>query len=743
FIEGWAKPYYEYCEANHLQLTGHYWEHEWPVPRLSPDNMAMAAFAQMPGIDCLMNQWGTGPHAQFGNNRAVKEIRSVANQLGSRRTLSETYGAGGWDLTFGNQKRIADWEFALGISFINQHLSYMTIMGARKRDHPLSFSYHEPWWPAYRIMGDYLGRLSVVMSRGEQMNRILILEPTTTAWMHYSPGAPSQKLTAVGLDFTDFVNRLEAAQVEYDLSSERILQDHGRAENRKMVVGMRSYEIFVLPAAMENLNGPTLGLLSRYLEAGGRVLCLSEGIGFVDGKPSDGPAKLASAHPSGWVFKTADETIEELTEACAPDIRFSNVEGDPGMFFHHRRELPDAELLFLANIHSTEGIRGQFEAHGRSIESWDAFTGDVSPYPSALQGGRVAVKFEIPPGGSRLFCLRPKKGPRLEEKEIRWGEHVPDDALAIRPGSPNVLVLDYCDLTIGDKEEKGLYFYEAQRLAYRHHGIERNPWDSAVQYGTNILDLDDFGPDSGFEAAYGFGIATGVDLSSLELVIERPALYHVYVNEQKVEPTPDRWWLDRANGVFEIGSRCRPGRNRIALKASPFTIHTELEPITILGDFGLESMDKGFLIVPAALLKLGPWSDQGRPLYSGGVGYSKTYTLGPPDPMRERFIVRLGDWRGSVAEVRVNGKTAGFILGPPFESDVTNSLGAGRNTVEIVVFGTLKNTLGPHHDDPALGTAWPGMFQKGAEGGCPAGSAYSVVGYGLFEDFKLLSRTLD
>jgi len=43
--------------------------------------------------------------------------------------MSETYGAGGWDLRFFDQKRIADWEFALGVNFINPHLSYMTIMG--------------------------------------------------------------------------------------------------------------------------------------------------------------------------------------------------------------------------------------------------------------------------------------------------------------------------------------------------------------------------------------------------------------------------------------------------------------------------------------------------------------------------------------------------------------------------------------------------------------------------------------
>jgi hypothetical protein len=105
-------------------------------------------------------------------------------------------------------------------------------------------------------------------------------------------------------------------------------------------------------------------------------------------------------------------------------------------------------------------------------------------------------------------------------------------------------------------------------------------------------------------------------------------------------------------------------------------------------------------------------------------------------------MVRLGEWLGSVAEVKVGGKSAGFIFRAPFELDITDFISAGQNTVSVTVFGTLKNTLGPHHNNPPLGTAWPGMFQKGPEGGYPPGSSYSIVGYGLFQDFKLLSRTV-
>ncbi len=742
FIENWARPYFEYCAANSLHLTGHYWEHEWPDPSGSPDNMAMAAFAQMPGIDCLMNQWATGPYAQFGNARAVKEVRSVANQLGYTRTLSETYGAGGWDLTFFDQKRIADWEFALGINLINQHLSYVSIMGARKRDHPQSFSYHEPWWHAYRTMGDYLARLSLVMSKGRQSNTILVLEPTTTAWMHYSAGAASEKLESIGNGFADFLNRLEAAQVEYDLASENTLKDHGRAEGRLLAVGESSYDVFVIPADLENLDTSTLNLLGLYLEGGGKVLCLAPTIGYVDGRPSDEPAKIAAEHPVNWRSIAADDSIPELAAACAPQIQFFDLAGDAGMFFHHRRVLADAELVFLANIHTAQKMSGRFAVRGRAVETWDPFSGRISPCDSELKEDKATVPFELPPGGSRLYCILPKKAPRPEDREYRWGEHIPDNQLVIRAEAPNVLTIDYCDLKLGDKVLKDLYFYDAQLRAFQHHGLERNPWDSAVQYRTNILDLDKFPAESGFEATYWYEADEGTDLSYLRLVVERPELYRVMINGREVEPLPSEWWLDRAFGIFEIGPFSRPGRNSVTLRASPFTIHTELEAVYLLGDFALKSGDKGFVLTPGTGLALGPWSEQGRPLYSGGVSYSKTYTLSQPDPRSERFFVKLGRWLGSVAQVRVNGKSVGFIVCPPFELEITDSLTAGQNTVSVVVFGTLKNTLGPHHNSPELGTAWPGMFQKGEEGGYPPGSAYSVVGYGLFEDFKVRSKTM-
>lgn len=220
FVDRWAKPMSAYCDRKGMLWTGHYWEHDWPSMYQGGDNMAMYAWHQMPAIDMLFNQYNDqSPQAQFGNVRAVKELRSAANQTGCVRTLSETYGGGGWDETFRDFKRLGDWEYALGVNFMNQHLSHMTIAGARKYDYPPVFTRLSPWWEDYKVLNDYFARLSLVLSQGEQMNDILVLEPTTTIWLYYSYVMNDPRCMEIGSAFQRFVTTLEKAQAEYDLGS--------------------------------------------------------------------------------------------------------------------------------------------------------------------------------------------------------------------------------------------------------------------------------------------------------------------------------------------------------------------------------------------------------------------------------------------------------------------------------------------------------------------------------------------
>jgi hypothetical protein len=743
FIEGWAKPYYDYCTSRNLKLTGHYWEHEWPWPVMNPDNMATTAYAHMPGIDILMNEFKTDMHAQFGNARAVKEIRSIANQLGRERTLSETFGAGGWEMPFADQKRIADWEYALGVNFMNQHLMYVTLAGARKRDHPLSFSYHEPWWKFYGPLADYYGRLSVALTAGEQQNDILILEPTTTAWMHAAVGQPNPVLDSIGTMFQNFTGTLEAAQVEYDLGSEDILRNHGSVAGKLLTVGLRSYGLVVLPAGMENIEESTVALLRQYAANGGTVLCCGNVPRFVNARANSSMQTLFAENAAACIRLQGETAIAAINRLSPPALLFRDSNGASASFpllFHHRRTLEDRELLFLANT-NTGGQSGQIVARARSCEQWDPFTGVASPHASTADGEGIAINFSLPPGGSLLLSLSSVAGKPVVNTPDTWTEVRPRGATAIRRVAPNVLTLDHCDLTLDGKTEKDLYFYEAQRKAFVHHGLDRNPWDNAVQYRTSILDRDTFAVSTGSEATFHCIMADGVNRSSLRAVVERPEIFRVAVNGTPVKASRKEWWLDRAFGVYDIGSLMKPGDNAITVSSSPFTIHSELEPVYITGDFVLENAARGFQMKRAGTVRAGAWNEQGMPFYADGVSYTGEFELPQGGRNARRSAVRLGEWRGVVADVTVNGRDAGIIAFPPYELDVTKALKPGKNIVTVTVYGSLKNTLGPHHGDPPPGMAWPGSFQKSGGQKPAPGSTYSTVGYGLFEPFALRQVT--
>jgi len=767
FIEHWARPYHDYCASNHLEFTGHYWDHDWPDCSGVPDNMAMYAWHQLPAIDCLMNQYSEHTHAQFGNARMVRELSSIANQLGLNRTLCETYGAGGWDLRFEDMKRIGDWLEVLGVNTINQHLSYVTIRGARKRDHPQSFSYHEPWWRDYHISAEYFARLSAGLSQGQQVNRILLIEPTTTAWMHQGDSSALGKL---GDEFFKVVMALEAAQIEYDIGCEDVIARHGSivpayarpaviaahsatmtlARHSELRVGNREYSRIIIPPLTENLNGKTMALLEELSQAplGGRIFSLSDPPARVDGARSDRGDKLAKT--GSWRKVDLAEIVDRLSkEPAAEGFSIRRSPRDKGILFHHRRRLADGELVFFVNTSIDSPSAGAFCSQMRGAQRWDLYTGKTEPYPCEQTSTGITGEFSLPPSGSLLLLLSSESGPPAPVRQEVLSVLSPSGPTEVRRCQPNVLTLDYVDITAGGEIRSNIYFYQANQFAFQKNGMDRNPWDSAVQFKDELISKK-FPADSGFEASYRFTIQGAVP-ANLDIVIERPDLYYITCNGLPVGTSSD-WWLDRSFGRIPIASMAHTGDNIVTLKASPFTIYHELEPAYLLGDFSLEPTDRGFVVAPEAPLRLDPtkgWDTQGHPFYSAGVTYREQFNLEKSGGAmrrlaefansrpRQRYFVHLPKWRGSVAEVRVNGKSAGLIDAPPWDCEVTRWTKSGQNTVEVKVIGTLKNTLGPHHGKPALGAAWPSAFHKAPESGPPPGAEYSTVAYGLFEPFVI------
>lgn len=733
FIDRWAKPWYSYCEEKGLKFTGHYWEHEWPNMRPGGDNMAMYAWHHVPAVDMLFNQWNDStPRAQFGNVRSIKELASAANQTGRQRKLSETYGGSGWELSFTDMKRNGDWEFALGVNLMNQHLTYFSMAGARKYDYPPTFDYHEPWWNNYKYLNDHYARLSLALSSGKQVNDILVIEPTTTTWLYDSYVKRNPKSGETGQSFQTFVTRLEKNQVEYDLGSEKMMSDLGSVSKGKLIIGQAAYSKVVIPPMTENLNLGTYKLLEKFLAKGGTIIAFSKPE-LINGSPDERLNKLFRSKSDKIIIKD-NLTEDVLNQFFKNDaIDFNKIKG--GDLYHQRRIMSDGQVLFLVNSSLTEDANGSASVIGGDALEMNTLTGEISGYECHSEGKKINLSWSIPPAGSLLLFIPDAEKTTYPHKPKSGEQAIVQSAypVTVTRNTENALMIDFCDLQIGDEVTKDLHTYYATDKVFRFYGFNGNPWNTSVQFRTNTVDRDTFGVNSGFTAIYHFNIKEKFDLSNIRAVVERPSLWKVTVNGVDMKPETGEWWLDRSFGIFEIGAVLHTGDNTLTLKASPMKVHAEVEPVYITGDFSVDPSAKGWNIkAPVRVYNLGSWKSQGLPFYSWGVTYSKEFDIKNADGI---WTVGLGKWNGTVAEVTVNGQKATVIAFPPYITDVTGLIKQGTNKIEVKVTGSLKNLLGPHHNNPAPGLVSPGSWRNVRT--YPSGTDYQMIDYGLFEEFKL------
>ncbi len=747
FVERWSKPWYDYTEANNLNWTGHYWEHGWPNPSHAADHMILYAYHQVPGIDMLFNDRENRPD-QFGNIMAARELLSIANQFGRHRTLSETYGASGWDLDFEAMKRLGDWEYAGGVNLMNQHLAYMTTKGARKRDFPQSISWHASWWPHYHHLAGHYARLSVALSSGQNLNNILVINPTTTTWMYFTPEYDKGYLGAAGItksyadDFKAFIKLLEKEKIEYDLGSEMVIREFATEDEGQFVIKNRKYEKVILGPHVENLNRKTVELIGSYLSNGGILYYHQVLPRLVEAEPSDEIIKLAEKYPA--LVKKIDENSKSLKKSFTNTTFELLSASQPDDLVHQRRMLEDGQLIFMTNFSENNVNEVNFKASGRSVSRLNSFTGEVTSFPCQKEGAHLVVSFNLHPGESMLLFFHNRKtnSDEAPEEKIEYSKEFPGSDLQVIRNNENVLVLDYCELKVAGRHFENINYLHATDSIFKFHGfeisdIDHNPWNFAVQYKSETLDRNkDFSSNSGFEAIFPFQTGSNYDLKPVKIAIEYGHLYTVRLNGEIIEEDKSLDYFDHSINVYPVKREMlQKGKNEIHLSIHPMHVHAELERIFVLGDFDVVPYSGGFEIQNSSKLTFGNWVTQGLPFYPESVSYKKKFTFGK-DEQPAKIV--LDEWQGAVAAVKVNGKEAGIIGWQPYELIVDDYIVAGDNEIEVLIYGTPRNLLGPHYNNPPKGIATPWSWNN-APSSQPAGSEYSFATYGLLNDYKIFT----
>jgi hypothetical protein len=768
WMENWALPLERWCDEHDIALTGHYLEHDWPCPYATPGHVHLLAHMHWPGTDMLetfllaghedhdIQNFAPAPDGQEPHGLVyLRQVHSVANQLGKKRVLDECWGAGGHDSTPADWARIGRWLIVHGVNLLNPHLSLLTIRGTRKTDHPQTFSDHSPWFEHIGPFNDELSRLCWASNQGTIEQRILLLDPLTTGFCQSrkadclpSSFSESSRHTAaapptgegflrplasvqnIQQEFGDLAQGLSDAQVDFDIGDEYVMEEFGQIAGSTLALGAQTYQLLLWPGCMTNLRAATATMLEEYLEHGGQLFGVRPERVTVNGRPSPFLQTLDErfAKTCRW-FAGNNEVVTAVQQHVTPRLQ---VEQPPATgLAHMRRVLPNGELFVVVNS-SAKPIDSpiRVETARSHLYHLDPSTGKIHPLPVSQSSGGLASHLHLNPRAATVLLATDEQLGGEEPARIApiVSSGTPLHLVSISPGAPNVLVIDSCELSINGEVGEREAVYAANRRLWQAHGFETNGWSAVIQYRDQVVARNrSMAPESGGTATYRVEIAEGVDPSSIHLAVETPELWRIAVNGQVVDSANGERWLDEHIRAIPVGHLLHAGPNAITLAGRPFDVRREIDQIYLLGDFTARPTNPGYRIDAPQSLALGPWRDQGYPFYDRDIAYTFELPSGQPGTL----TLNADDWVGSILVIEQEGKIVARLWEPPYQIPLDPAQG---RQVTLRVVGLPKNLLGPFHaPGKPRRRAWPAMWLGPDVPTEPQpGEAYDLLDLGLF-----------
>lgn len=714
FTDGYMGVIGKWCKENGCKLTGHMVLEEDYYEHILANGCCMPSyeFMDIPGMDHLCRGM---PSLQ-----TEMQLSSVANQLGKKQILSETFAACGWNISFEDMRRIYEHQMVHGINLLCQHLEGYSLRGIRKRDYPASLFAHQPWWKDYKVFNDAVSRIGMLISEGEVSFNILVLHTVESGWL---VSDDREETDSYAKKLCEVMNALERAQLHYHLGESRIMARHGKVENGRLIIGTQSYSAVVVPPA-NCLDENTFNMLLEFKKQGGTVIFSEEIPEYINGIKSGRVKDLAK----NCVISDADGIPGNIPEECRLlSLRIAD-ESQSGFIHTTVRRFPDIDMTMYYICNSGEKQNGvTLTVNGKSADIFDAVSGETAPATFENRGEKIEIQNEIPSNSSVIFFVYGKK--ECESAIPARGSEKTDvsDKLKgewrVSGGDLNSLTLDFCDLLVNGKT------------------VSENMPVSDVQ---DIL--CSFGKAVKAETVFHFNIKeTG--FKTCKLLIETPEIFDIFLNGSKLTESADGYSHDVSFKTVDIYKYLKPGENELRLCCdfkqseavykmleeiktfesvkNKLTYDMEIEAVYLEGDFGVftdnrfESIERGALRTKGGFyigrapesVTDGPLQPQGYPFFAGSITLSKSVVLSAGEA--KNAVIEFVKMPSIVTDVRVNGKKAGKIMWKPYSVDISQFAKEGENEIEITLTGSLRNLLGPFHlDEGETYTALPFYFFK-------------------------------
>lgn len=705
FLKNFAEKLYSWHNENGLKLTGHYVEERTMFTQMlnNAGIMPYYEFMHMPGIDWLCRR--------YLRVSAVRQMTSVAEQLGKEYALTESFAMTGWDVTPKELKSIADYQYVYGVNVMCQHLLPYSERGERKTDYPTHFTPFNAWYKrGIKELNRYLDALGQWIRTGKENVTVGILFPIRSAYLDYdySDWNSTENLDISYID--DGCEKLANHRIGFHILDETLLGKYGGVQNGKITLGACAYETLVLSKTYV-IDKKTDEILREFVAQGGKVLLIDEKPYLVDGLPAN------------FDYLQSNVTWEEIY--AQNEYKVSST----SPFLHTSlRVVNGKKYVFAVNV-GDEEIVTSFSVGKTNLNAlYNVVSGEMS---------YLGNYFVIPPKESVIVCEyegEQRLIPSYETVEIGSGEY------SIVDFNANYLALDFACLSydgVNFEEPRSIQGIFDKLLEKRYNGDITLKYTFTVKDVPNEISLlmEDVqtvsaklnGKPIGFDGVsklneiYSTANLAGTIVQGVnELIVK----YKFYQNENV-------YFVLFGEGVSEGLRNC-------------MTYDTMLTVPYLSGKFGVYSDDfrKGdtdislhadTFYIGKSPRKVKNLVEEGFPFFAGNVTLQTSFQAN-----LDNVKIKLNG-RFHFAEVIVNSKPAGTLAFTDI-LDVSPYVQKGENRLELKLYSGNRNLLGPHHvlNEDIDSEVGPGVFalsEDWVDDGSGIGftSRYSFIKFGLFD----------
>jgi hypothetical protein len=665
FEENFSRRLGQWCAGHGLAFTGHLnFANFLDFTRVG-NPMAQFRHWQWPGMDILTDQ--------VAKLAAFKMTSSAAHQFGGR-VICETYGCTGWDWPLERHRFQSGWQFCLGVDFRCHHLSHYSLAGWGKKDYPASIAHHSPWFEDYNQIEDHCGRLSYALTRGWYAARILVLSPYETVTglyrgHHFGPTDPVKEKLEYLNEVWEKINRtLIEHHIDFDYGDEGQLCENGLCRDGKITLGAMEYDrVLVLPG--HDPDPRTLAML----EEGGIA-------------PTYLPENLPETLPEEW----------------SDGLRITCGGSNAAQVWSTRRFDGEKTILFLQSMADERMEPEVTVSCAGPVLLMAEDDGSLIRIPAETLEGELRFRLTLEPGANALVLL----GYEAEAEELPGPMpartlELPADGYRYTLEEPNTLPLDQVQIAFGHGEwSEAMSVSEAEERIRSRYGLESmrfyespQPWYIHQYCYRSFREL----------CRMRFVFRAAQVPEKCALVLEGYERFESVTLNGNPVPRPAGWLIDEDLQTASVEKLVQEGENVLEVRFR-YGTDLELENMALAGIFGvgpirsdeaLNSNNVQLVALPETLTS-GSWAENGLPFYTGRLTYHYEWTDdGTPCVLDLSRAKMLG------CVVTHNG-TRMARLCRPYKFDLTDTIKAGRNELQIQLIPGRKNILGPLHVERAL-----------------------------------------